>query len=218
MFATSRLAVALAINTVIVISTFIVVLRFFKTEEGKYRWTQGRDKLKFFTTQSNIFVAITALVIAACEIVILIKSLAKDSSVAVALPVIPLVFKYTGTAAVALTMFTVIFFLGPTQGYKEMFSGKSFFTHLANPLLAIISFCFFENVTELSLLWAIVALLPFAIYGMLYYRKVMVLGPLNGGWEDFYGFNVHDRWKISLIVSLTGTIIINIVLLIIHNK
>ena len=218
MFASSRLALALAINTAIVISTVIVMLRFFRTEDGRHTWKQGADRLKFFTTQSNIFVAITALVISVPEIVVLIKSTSCDSSIAVELPIIPLVVKYVGTAAIALTMFTVLFFLGPTQGYKEMFSGKSFFTHLANPLLAIISFCFFENVTELSLLWAILALVPGIIYGALYYNKVMNLGPLNGGWEDFYGFNVRDRWKISLTVALIGSIIINVALLIIHNK
>jgi len=217
MFETERLAIALAINTVLVISTVIVILRFFRTESGKHTWEQGASKLKFFTTQSNIFAAATALVISVFEVRVLIKALARDSSVAVELPVIPLAIKYVGTAAVALTMFTVIFFLGPTQGYIEMFKGKSFFTHLANPLLAIVSFCFFENVTELSMLWVIAALIPFAFYGSLYYHKVMNLGPLDGGWEDFYGFNVRDRWKISLAVALIGSIIINVALLILHN-
>ena len=40
------------------------------------------------------------------------------------------------------------------------------------------------------------------LYGIVYLVMVVALGPLNGGWEDFYGFNRGGYWPIALLDGL----------------
>ena len=209
MDARTKLALALVCNTIIVVATLFVVRSYCKTEDGKYRWSHGSWKFKFFTTDSNVLSAAMALIVIPFEVVALIKG--------TSLTILPLAAKYIGTVAVTLTFLTVLFFLGPTQGYIEMFSGTSFFMHFLGAALAIFSFCFLEE-GKMSFLWIFPALIPMAAYAVLYRHMVLDKGPLNGGWEDFYGFNVHDRWKISAVIMHTAMLLINIAVLLLHNS
>lgn len=208
MNATTKLALALACNIIIVVATFFVVRSYCKTEDGGYKWLQGSWKFKFFTTDSNVLSAVMALIVIPFEVVALIKG--------TSLPLFPLVVKYIGTVVVTLTFLTVLFFLGPTQGYIEMFRGTSFYMHFLGAALAFFSFCFLEK-GSLSAFWIFPALIPMAAYAILYRHMVLVKGPLYGGWEDFYGFNVHDRWKISAVIMHSAMLLINIIVLTVHN-
>lgn len=204
------MATALFLNIIIVLGTVFVVLRYCRTDDGKHTWERGSWKFRFFTTDSNVFSGIAALIMIPFEI----RALASGGSI----PLVPLMIKYMATVAVSLTFVTVLFFLGPTQGYKEMYSGTSFFVHFLGPVLAFISFCFLERGINLSSFSFIFGMIPMVLYAILYYRMVLVKGPLNGGWEDFYGFNVKDRWKISLAIMLIATLILSIAVLMIHNR
>lgn len=205
----AKLALALLCNLMIVVSTVYVIRSFCKTEEGTYRWSYGAWRFKFFTTLSNVLAAAVSLIMVPVEVLALIKG--------INIPTMALGIKYIGTVAVTLTFLTVLFYLGPTQGYKEMFSGVSFYTHFLGAALALISFCYFEE-GKLGFLWVFPAMIPLVIYSLVYRHMVLDKGPLDGGWEDFYGFNVRDRWKISAVVMLAVMMIINIVVLIMHNK
>ena len=204
-----KLMIALLCNIIIVLATFFAVRSYCRTEDGKYSWSKGAWKFKFFTTDSNVISAVAALIVIPFEIAALIKG--------EGLTTFPLVVKYIGTVVVVLTFLTVLFFLGPTQGYIEMFSGTSFYMHFLGAAIAFISFCFFEE-GKLSKLWIIPALIPMVIYAMVYRHMVMGRGPLNGGWEDFYGFNVRDRWKKSAVIMHIAMLIINIGVLALHNS
>ena len=203
-----KLAFALVCNIIIVAGTVLAVASYCKTEDGRYAWSQGSWRFKFFTTDSNVLCGTAALIVIPFEISALIKG---DS-----LGVFPLVIKYIGTVVVTLTLLTVAFFLGPTQGYREMYRGVSFYTHFLGAFIAITSFCFLEA-GELKMWWVIPAMIPMCLYAMLYKHMVLKKGPLNGGWEDFYGFNVRDRWKISATVMIVAMLLINITVLTFHN-
>ena len=209
MSTTIKLALALLCNLIIVVSTIFVVRSYCKTEEGTYRWSYGSWRFKFFTTLSNVISAAAALIVIPFEVAAIIKG--------TSIPVPALVIKYIGTVVVTLTFFTVLFYLGPTQGYKEMYRGVSFYTHFLGAAMAFLSFCFLEK-GRLGLLWVIPAMLPMTIYAIVYRHMVLDKGPLNGGWEDFYGFNVRDRWKISATVMLAIMLGINFLVLICHNR
>lgn len=203
-----KLAIALACNIIIIVGTVLAIASYCKTEEGKYSWSHGSWRFKFFTTDSNVLCAIAAFIVIPFEISALIKG--------GNLGVFPLVVKYIGAVAVTLTLLTVAFFLGPTQGYREMYKGPSFYTHFLGAFMAIASFCFLEA-GKLKIWWIFPAMIPMCLYASLYKHMVLKKGPLNGGWEDFYGFNVRDRWKISLTIMLIGMLLINITVLTFHN-
>ena len=125
--------------------------------------------------------------------------------------------KFMSTAAVSLTMFTVLFFLGPTKGYKKVLSGTSFYMHLVGPLLAIISLCFLENQVKLGFGKALLGMIPTVLYGAVYIYEVMVVGEENGGWPDLYGFNRTGKWKRSIFLMFLGSFLICIFLMTLHN-
>ena len=157
----------------------------FKNDEG-WKLKNGKRPLKYFTFQSNVLVAIASLFI-----IIFPNSF------------IVWMIKYTGTAAVTVTMLTVLVFLGPTIGYKIVLTGRELWMHLINPLIAIITFCFLER-RSLPFVYALFGMLPVILYGILYLYKVM-LAKEDKRWDDFYGYNKGGKWYISIILMLIGT-------------
>ena len=95
-----RSVFSLFINIIIIIITTILVVRFFR-ENGKWSPARGKKAFRYFTTQSNVLCAVSAL--AMC--------LFPDKDWAYYL-------KVMGTAAVTVTMLTVLIFLGRIYGYK----------------------------------------------------------------------------------------------------
>ena len=63
----------------------------------------------------------------------------------------------------------------------------------------------------------LLSLLPTALYGVLYYIMVMVIGAENGGWDDFYGFNGGGAWYISAVFMFAGTYAIGVILWAAHK-
>jgi len=139
---------------------------------------------RYFTTLSNVLCALSSLVTA----IFALRG---------ALPLWVVLFKYVGTAAVSVTLLTVFLFLGPVSGqWKKLLSGADLFFHLICPLLAIVSFCFFEK-TKFAFGWAALAVAPVVLYGALYLYKV-IYAPSEKQWEDFYGFNRGGKWPLSV--------------------
>ena len=121
----------------------------------------------------------------------------------------------SGTAAVTVTMLTVLFFLGPVIGYRRLLSGSDLIMHLINPVLALVSFCVFER-RGLTFGWAMLGLLPVVLYAMLYGWKVLLCPP-ERRWEDFYGFNKGGKWYLSFVLMLLGTFLVCLGLMGIQN-
>ena len=122
-------------------------------------------------------------------------------------------FKYVGTAAVTVTLMTVLVFLGPNApgGYKDLLSGSGLYLHLLGPLAAIISCCLLEDGT-LSFPQSLLGMIPTVLYGCLYLYKLK-RAPLEKRWEDFYGFDKDGHWKISFTAMMVGTFFICLMLI-----
>ena len=101
------------INTAIFVVTAFFTVRFFR-KDGKWDLSRGKKAFRFFTCQSNVFCAFAALLTAVFQ--------ASGS-----LPDVIWILKYIGTAAVCVTMMTVLLFLGPIYSYKELLKGSDFF-------------------------------------------------------------------------------------------
>ncbi len=181
----------LALNAVIAALTLAVLLHFARKKVF-------RTAFRYFTVQSNVLCAVSAL----------LMCFFPDSRWVWML-------KYVGAAAVTVTMLTVLCFLGPAYGYKALLSGSDLVMHLITPVLALVSFCGFER-RGLAFLPALAGLLPVILYGALYAWKIL-LAPPEKAWEDFYGFNKGGKFYISIVAMLAGTLLICLGLMALQN-
>ena len=167
-------------------------LKVHKTMPEKFR-----QAFRFFTCLSNILCSFSALVM-------LVALLAGF------VPAWVWILKYTGTAAVTVTMLTVFLFLAPSVGkgwYDALLKRLSdMFMHLLTPLMALYSFCVLEK-QGMSFLQCLAGLLPVALYGPLYLYKILY-APEGKRWDDFYAFNKTGKWPVSFAAMLTGTFLI----------
>lgn len=187
------------INGIIFLITLVIVLSLCRNE-GRWSAAGARNALRYFTVQSNILCALSALLLC----------LFPEARWAWTL-------KYIGTQAVTVTMLTVFFFLGPTLdcGLRGLLRGRDFFLHLATPLLALLSFLLFER-RGMGLGTALPGLLPVALYGALYLYRV-ILAPADRRWEDFYGFNRGGKWPLSMGAMLLGSFLVCLGLMALQN-
>ena len=172
------------LNLAIFLFTCLAVAMFFR-RDGHWSVERGLKSLRYFTVESNILCGVSAL--------LMVIDHTNDGF---------WMLKYISTAAVTVTMLTVILFLGPTQGYKKHYRGADFFMHLLTPFLAIISFTLFER-RGLTLSQALWGMLPQLLYGILYLYKT-ILAPPDRRWKDFYGFNKNGAWPLSFLAMMVG--------------
>ena len=183
------------LNIVIALLTLIIVVSFFR-KDGQWVPERGKFALRFFTTLSNLLCA------AAC----LLTALAINAG---GIPEWIWMLKYIGTAAVTVTMLTVLFFLAPSFGkgaLKVLLSGTDLFMHLITPLLALVSFCVFEQ-RGMSFGQSLWGILPVVLYGPVYLYKILFALP-EKRWDDFYGFNKQGKWPVAFAGMVVGTFLI----------
>lgn len=154
--------------------------------------------LKYFTVLSNIFGGTVSLVFFILNI---IKFQKKDFL----FPRWAVILKTMSTIALTLTMLTVLAFLGPQIGYVPLLSNEQLFLHLLCPLTSMITMLFFDTDKIISLKNSFYGILPMFIYGIVYAYMVLIVGKENGGWDDFYGFNIGGFWYISFMAVLLIT-------------
>ena len=126
-------------------------------------------------------------------------------------------FMFASVTAVALTFLVSLFILAPAKGFVLIFTGSRFFLHGVCPILAILTFVFFvcdHYVTHREIVWA---LIPVLLYAVVYFMMVVVIGPDNGGWDDFYGFATRIPVWISIIMITPVTVGIATLLRLGHN-
>ena len=153
--------------------------------------------LRYFTVLSNLLCALAALVVALCR-------LGGD------LPCWAGVLKYVGTAAVTVTLLTVVCFLGPTLGWKLMFTGPDLWLHLVCPVLAIVSLLLWDK-PAMPFGMVFLGFAPVPIYGAMYIYRVL-WAPEARRWKDFYGFNRDGKWLRSYIAMAIGSFLVSLVL------
>ncbi len=192
----AKRAVFIAVDVFIIVMVVLSgILGIF--EAAGTLWQSGARRFVYFTIDSNVLAALSALIALPFKFRRLIRSRP--------LPTPLLILDLTSTCAVTVTFLTVILFLGPTIGFSTMYVGNSFWLHLICPLLCIVSFVFdSESDKRIRIPHALFALLPVIIYGAVYFMEVIVIG----GWQDFYGFNAGGFWYVSAIVMLAATFLI----------
>lgn len=192
------------LNLLIFLVTLALVVLFFR-KDGKWVPERGRFAFRFFTCQSNVLCAVTALLTAVFRL-------------AGNLPEWVWLLKYIGTAAVTVTMLTVFLFLAPSVGkewVKVLLKGGDLFMHLLTPLLALFSFCVFEK-QGMTFSQSLTGMLPVVLYGPLYLYKILY-APAEKRWDDFYGFNKGGKWPVSFAAMLAGTFLICLGIMALQN-
>ena len=184
------------LNLLIFLITLVLVTGFFR-KEGKWAPERGKLAFRFYTCQSNVICAGTALLTALFRL-------------SGNMPQWVWILKYIGTAAVTVTMLTVFLFLAPSVGrgwYGVLLKEThDLFMHLLTPLAALASFCVFEK-RGMSFPQSLFGLLPVVYYGPLYLYKIL-FAPEEKRWNDFYGFNKTGKWPVSFTGMLTGTFLV----------
>ena len=155
------------------------------------------EVMRYFTAQSNLLCAAAALLTALCRVF-------------GGAPNGVLLLKYAGTAAVTVTLLTVLFFLGPKLGYRKLLAGPDLFLHLICPVLAILSHILWDK-PRMSFAGVLIGVLPVALYGALYFYKVVLVGG-ERGWPDLYGFNRGGKWPVSCVAMLLGSFAVSLLL------
>ena len=180
------------INEAIVFFTVLAMLALVRrTPQGKMP-----ENFRYFTVLSNLFCALTALILLIFELF-------------GAMPAWAVTLKYMGTVAVTVTLLTVFLYLLPaTRSLQGLLNTwPETVMHLITPALAILSFLCFEK-KGLSA-WIIPLGLVFVLlYGWLYLDRVVVAK----AWPDIYGFNKGGKWKLSFSLMTVGTIVIAVLL------
>ena len=189
MFISTTSIICNAVNVVLIGGAFFVSVR--KMKSMMYA-------LRYFTMLSNLYCAFASLALLICTL-------------AGKIPGAVRMLKYSSTCAVAITFLTVVLFLCPVSGkWKELLSGYDFFLHLICPVIAIVSYCFFEK-RPTAFYTVIYGTIPTAIYAVLYLFKVRLAAP-EKRWEDFYGFNRGKLWPLSIITVVLGSFGISVLI------
>lgn len=163
-----------------------------------------------FTVNSNILAALSSFAI----IPYAIDGLRKKEYT---LPNWVVVFMLTGTTAVALTFLVSLFILSPVKGFVLIFTGSRFFLHGVCPILNILAFCVFVTSHKITVKQSFFALIPVAIYAIVYFVMVVLIPKDLGGWDDFYGFATRVPIWISATVILPLTFGITTLVRLWHN-
>ena len=189
--------VSIVLNSIIVVIMIFITVFLFK-RDGKWSLSNIKKPLRYYTFQSNVLCAVAAL------LMIIFPN------------VYPVwVVKYVATATITVTILTVFLFLSHIYGFKRLLSGRDFWMHLINPVLAIVSFCVFER-NHISFPIALIGILPVILYGLFYGYHVMIASE-EKRWEDFYGFNKSNKWYLAVIFMLLGTFAVCMGLMLIQN-
>ena len=206
---TKKKLAVLFINLMIIIWTIICVFGFFTDIGDGNMKVIGIECFRYFTIDSNILMALAALLMIPFTVHSLIKKTDEPKWI--------ILLNYIGTTAVTVTFLTVMLFLGPTQGYGIMIEGSNLYLHIIGPVLACMSFIFLQPF-RLQKKEILLSVLPTFVYGTLYLVMVIIVGKNNGGWEDFYGFNLGGFWYLSYVLMNIATFGLGICLKLFHNR
>ena len=199
--------VSLVCNAAVIALTVVCVARFFTSGgEGNMSSGGGFSAFRFFTVDSNVLAALSALFVLPWSFRAMLGSNR-------AMRHRTLLFKYVGACATTLTMLTVFFFLGPKYGYGAMLVGNNLYMHLITPLLMLVSLVCTENKGDIAFRETLYGLVPTALYGAVYIFETLIVG----GWDDFYGFNAGGRWYVFLPVMLAASYLICVIVRTLHR-
>ena len=172
------------------------------TTEGRL-WMSGAYRFVFFTVDSNILAGLSALILLPLKF--------RRLKTGKPLPRAAITLSLISVSAVTVTFLTVLLFLGPVFGFGSMYTGNNLWLHMVCPLLCIASYVFdSESEGRVNVPYTLLSVLPTVVYGAVYFIMVIIVGQENGGWADFYGFNMGGKWYISMAAMLAAAYLIGL--------
>lgn len=200
------LNIAIAFIIIVTVASFFRKINYFseldfcaKIGYNKLK-VRGTNVLHYFTIDSNLFAAFACILMIPENIKVI-----TGKQKVISTPTLGL--KYMATVALTVTMVTVTVYLVPTQGFAKAFTKRNLILHLVTPIMMLISFLLLEN-GFIKLYNIFLSLLPIAIYGGMYYYKVVY----TEAWDDIYGFNTDGRWLLSVTVMFIGAFVLALIL------
>ena len=206
--------ITIAVNLFLAASTLaIVIINMIdsnKEADSSVTGFKGAENLRFFTVDSNILMAVCAVIF------LVFYCMRKD-----VFPKWLSVFMLTAAASVGVTFFTVVCFLGPGQaalgrGYFSLFRGSNLFFHLINPVLGMADLIFLAPQYHYTVRSCIYGVIPTAVYSFVYAAMV-----LTRRWPDFYNFTFRGHYWMTplvIIIFVLLSFVISVILSRTHNK
>lgn len=149
----------------------------------------------FFTILSNMFAALGAVFMVPYAVEGIRKKRFE-------LPGWIVMLQYSGAVCVAITLVTTLLLILPLVGESAV-EGTNLPLHFITPPLTILLFASVESCYKLPRKSAVIALIPFWTYMIVYYINVVVIGEENGGWKDIY--HIAEYWPawVSVIIMFS---------------
>jgi hypothetical protein len=177
----------------------------------------GVGLFKFFTEDSNLLLLVASLIMIVADLLALTKKQPLGR--------FPVLFKFVATVLVTTTFLVVACFLLPTSFAQNGWGMWSWphmcFVHVVCPLLALVSFAFFETEPLFKKCY-ILALYPL-IFVLVYGIAMATLCSLPAtGIQDPYGFlnvTAHEWWFIAVawLLIIGGTYLAAFLLLLLRG-
>ena len=181
------------LEILVVLTTIGSWMRMYLTGGGSLLSSRGLMSLKYYTTLSNIFAGIAA--------VIMIVVLARTKSGKV--PVWAALTKFASAVTVSVTFLVTLFFLAPTMGIGGLYKGELMFMHAVGPVLTVVSFFMNRDLPEMKTSSALLATLPTILYGGVYSANIMLNGVGSGmNTNDWYGFAAAGVHTVPFVYAL----------------
>lgn len=206
-----RLLVSFILNLVIFSFVLVGTIIAFTVGDGILTATFP-SIFKYFTFQSNVYMAIVALIYAYFQLQII---LGKKENI----PHVLNVFYHVGVTAVGLTFLVVIIFLAPVYGFDKMYQYANLFFHALVPIIAMANYLFFKKECNIRVVDTPFAILPSLLYGIVYFIVVVsnnAYGDIN---IDFYMFGKDGPWigAINFLVVISIAYIFGLIIYFIHR-
>ena len=198
MNAKKKNGVDLILNVVVILCTIAATGVYFFSGPDVLG-SQKTACFRYFTTDSNVLVALTS-------IVMLVYNIRRTRAPETEMPRWTLIFRYVGVTSVTITLLTVVFFLAPMAAmrggfanYFRFFEGNTFVLHFSTPVIAFLAFCLLEKDRKLTVRDSLWTLLPTVVYSIVY----LVMVAFVRVWPDWYGFTFGGK-TVMIPVSMIG--------------
>ena len=126
---------------------------------------------------------------------------------------------FISTTCITLTFIISLTLLSAYAGFVEMMaSGTNLFLHSIVPIISITGFLFVNTYHNVKFKTTFYAMIPIAIYAIVYLISAIFIGQENGGWRDHYHFNEFIPWYFVFVLIFALAFGIANLIRAIHNR
>lgn len=191
-----RSIIALIASSIAFVFTFTAVVHGLLEIPSELTPERGSTLFHLFTVNSNLLSAVGA----AFMIPFAVEGIRKKRFV---VPEWLTVLQFSGVITVSLTMLLGLTIIWIVQGRSSV-TGMNLWLHIVCPVMAIVLFLCVDTDVKISWKSAVIAMIPFLCYALLYLIMVFILGVDRGGWRDIYRMGVYvPYWAAAVIMTAT---------------